>query len=236
MEKLFVVSDIHGHYTLLKEALEKSGFDKDNPEHKIICLGDYFDRGSENKLVLKFFEQLKNKVLLKGNHEELFLKLLETGKVLPHHYMNGTIQTLQEFFGKYCIDPNDDTVDFSGKTSDVKRICDFINETVNYYETDEYVFVHGFLPAVDYNKATEEDWQKARWLRWSEKYTGERPLKNKTLVCGHMPTLIARLFDYSRPMGDASIFYGNGLIALDAGTADSKQINVLVIEKNTKEV
>ena len=51
-----------------------------------------------------------------------------------------------------------------------------------------------------------------------------------------MPTLIARLFDYSRPMGDASIFYGNGLIALDAGTADSKQINVLAIEKNTKEV
>ncbi len=236
MEKLFVVSDIHGHYTLLKEALDKSGFEMDNPNHKLLCLGDYFDRGSENKLVLKFFERLQNKVLLMGNHEELLLKLIETGKVLPHNYINGTIQTLQEFFGKYCIDPADDSVDFSGKTSEVKRICDFINETVNYYETDEYVFVHGYLPAVDYKKATEEDWQKARWLRWSEQYIGERPLKNKTLVCGHMPVLIAKLFDSTRPMGDTSIFYGNGIIALDAGTADSKKINVLVIEKNTKEV
>ncbi len=236
MEKLFVVSDIHGHFTLLKEALDKSGFDKNNPEHKLICLGDYFDRGNENKLVLKFFEQLKNKVLLMGNHEELFLKLLETGKVLPHHYINGTILTLQEFFGKYCINPEDDSVDFSGKTSDVLRITDFINETINYYETDDYVFVHGYLPTGDYKKATDEDWQKARWKRWSEEYTGERPLKDKTLVCGHMPVLIAKLFDYTRGIGDTSIYYGNGLIALDAGTADSKKINVLVIENNTKEV
>ena len=51
-----------------------------------------------------------------------------------------------------------------------------------------------------------------------------------------MPVFIARLIDSSRPMGDTSIFYGNGIIALDAGTADSKKINVLVIENNTKEV
>ena len=236
MEKLFVVSDIHGHFSVLKNALEESGFDKNNPDHKLICLGDYFDRGNENKLVLKFFEQLKNKVLLMGNHEELLLKLLETGKVLPHNYINGTIATLQEFFGKFCINPEDDTVDFSGKTSDVKRITEFIEETVNYYETDEFVFVHGFIPDVDYKIAREEDWQKARWKRWSEEYTGERPLKNKTLVCGHMPVLIARLIDNTREIGDTSIFYGNGLIAIDAGTADSKKINVLVIENNTREV
>lgn len=236
MEKLFVVSDIHGHFSVLKKALEDSGFDKNNPDHKLICLGDYFDRGNENKLVLKFFEQIKNKVLLMGNHEELLLKLLETGKVLPHNYINGTISTLQEFFGKYCINPEDDSVDFAGKTSDVRRITEFIEETVNYYETDDFVFVHGYLPEVDYKLASEEDWQKARWKRWSDEYTGERPLKDKTLVCGHMPVFIARLIDNSRPIGDTSIFYGNGLIAIDAGTADSKKINVLVIENNTKEV
>ena len=92
------------------------------------------------------------------------------------------------------------------------------------------------MPDIDYKNATEEAWQKARWKRWSQEYTGERPLKNKTLVCGHMPVLIARLFDYSRGIGDTSIFYGNGIIALDAGTADSKKINVLVIDNNTKEV
>ena len=34
--KYFVCSDIHGFYTEWMTALKNSGFDKDNPEHKII--------------------------------------------------------------------------------------------------------------------------------------------------------------------------------------------------------
>ena len=98
---LFVVSDIHGHYTLLKNALDKAGFDKEDPNHLLVCCGDYFDRGSENVAVLKFFERLKHCVLLRGNHEDMLLKLLYTGKVLPHHYINGTMQTMTDFFGKF---------------------------------------------------------------------------------------------------------------------------------------
>ena len=101
MKKLFVVSDVHGHYTLLKEALDRAGYDKDNKDHLLICCGDYFDRGDENIEVLKFFERVKNKVLLRGNHEDMLLKLLQTGKLLPHHYINGTISTLRNIFGKY---------------------------------------------------------------------------------------------------------------------------------------
>ena len=78
-KKLFVVSDVHGHCTLLKQALAEAGFDKENPDHLLICCGDYFDRGEENVEVLKFFEQLKHCVLLRGNHEDLLLKLLDTG-------------------------------------------------------------------------------------------------------------------------------------------------------------
>ena len=57
---------------------------------------NYFDRGNENVEVLKFFERLQNKVLLRGNHEDLLLKLLQTGKVLPHHYINGTMRVFPE--------------------------------------------------------------------------------------------------------------------------------------------
>ncbi len=234
-KKLFVVSDIHGHCALLKDALEKAGFDKDNAEHLLICCGDYFDRGSENVQVLKFFERLKHKVLLKGNHEDLLLKLLQTGKVLPHNYINGTMRTLEDFFGKYFINPADDTIDFSGKTRTVDRICDFIGETVDYFETDKYVFVHGWLPenAVTPDSRQNADsaaWETARWTKWTEKYLEGRPLKDKTLVCGHVPTFYANRFDCTRDKANADIFYGNGLIAIDAGTFDSKQLNVLVLE------
>jgi len=235
IKKLFVVSDIHGHYTLLKESLDKVGFDNENEKHILICCGDYFDRGNENFEVLKFFERLKHKVLLRGNHEDLLLKLLQTGKVLPHNYINGTLITLENFFGKYSIDPADDTICFSGKSRMIDRVCAFIEETVNYFETDKYVFVHGWLPEkaetpVARQKVSNEDWEKARWTKWTDKYNGEKVLSDKTLICGHMPTFYANKFDDTRQKDCSDIFFGNGLVAIDAGTYDSKQINVLVLE------
>ena len=236
-KKLFVVSDIHGHYTFVKDALNEAGFDNDNPEHLLICCGDYFDRGRENLDVLKFFERLKHKVLIRGNHEDLLLKLLQTGKVLPHNYINGTMQTLTDFFGKYSINPIDDSIDFSGKTRMVDRVCEFIDETVNYFETENYVFVHGWLPekikaSEEFQRVNDNAWEQARWIKWTEKYDGDRPLAEKTLICGHMPTFYAKKFDKDRDNNNSDIFYGNGLIAIDAGTFDSKRVNVLVLEDN----
>lgn len=234
MRKLFVVSDIHGHYTLLKAALDEKGFDENNNDHVLVCCGDYFDRGSENLQVLKFFERLKNKVLLRGNHEDLLMKVLDQGRLQPHNYINGTLQTITEFFGNNVIDPVDDSLDLSGKSRTVDRIVEFIEGTADYFETEGHVFVHGWVCGDTREKrqaASKEAWERARWVKWTEKYDGERPLKDKILVCGHMPTLMARLIDPSRPMGCADIFYGNGIIAIDAGTYDSKQVNVLVIEE-----
>lgn len=235
MKKLFVVSDIHGHYTLLKAALDKAGFDKDNPGHLLICCGDYFDRGDENMEVLKFFERLKHKVLLRGNHEDMLQNLLQTGKLQRHHYINGTISTLRNIFGKYSIDTENDNIDFSGKTSITKRLCEFIEETVDYYETEKYVFVHGWMPENALTpearkKAGQEAWEKARWVRWNEQYVGLRPLEDKILVCGHVPTWYANALDPSRGKNCFDIFHGNGIIAIDAGTADTKQVNVLVLD------
>lgn len=235
MKKLFVVSDIHGHYTLMKEALDQAGFDKEDPNHLLICCGDYFDRGTENVQVLRFFERIKHKVLLRGNHEDMLLKLLKNGKLLPHHYMNGTLNTVWNFFGKYAIDPERDVIDFSGKTGTVDRLISFIEETVDYYETDKYVFLHGWLPhggetEAGRREADKAAWADARWWRWNMEYTGERPLPDKTVVCGHVPTWYAKTFKKDRKENDYNIFYGNGLIAIDAGTASSRQVNVLVLE------
>lgn len=233
--KIFVVSDIHGHCSILKEALENAGFQKENAEHLLVCCGDYFDRGTENLETLKFFERLKHKVLLRGNHEDLLLKLLQTGKIQPHHYINGTMNTLEEFFGKHFVDPADDTIDFSGKTSTVDRIFEFFDELLDYFETENYVFVHGWVPSgcntsEDLKKIPKQKWEEARFMRWTEKYDDSPPIESKTLVCGHMPTFYANMGDKSKNIYD--VFYGNGLIAIDTGTTDTKHINVLVLEDN----
>ncbi len=233
--KIFVVSDIHGHCTPLINALAKAGFDKNEPSHLLVCCGDYFDRGDESLEVLEFFEGLPRKVLLRGNHEDMLMKLLTTGMMLPHHYVNGSQNTLKSMLGDFSIDPIGHTVDFSGNSQIVERFCRFIRSTVDYFETRNYVFVHGWLPE---NVKTPEalravpsgHWDAARIEAWVKHYNGTPPLPGKTLICGHVPTFLAGPHDPDRDESNADIFYGNRLIAIDAGTADSKQINVLVLE------
>ena len=142
------------------------------------------------------------------------------------------------FFGKYCIAA--DTVDFSGKTRILDRICEFILGTKDYFETEHYVFVHGWLPVhtgaecaeirQDWRSATKEDWRKARWTKWTEMYETCDRLPNKTIVCGHVPSFFANKFDPSRSAENADIFYSEGLTVIDAGTFTSGKVNVLVLE------
>ncbi len=234
-KKLFVTSDIHGHCTLLKEALARAGFDPAREDHLLVCCGDYFDRGDENDGVLRFLEGVDNKVLLRGNHEDLLLDLLYSGKFQQHHFLNGTMNTVENFFGKYAVSPGDATIDFSGKTRIVDRLCDFMENTVDYFETKNYVFVHGWLPLAaktlqDRKEVSKQLWKKARWEGWHQHYQNKAPLPDKILVCGHIPTSYAARFDLKRAPADYGIFYGCGLIAVDACTAVSGRINVLVVE------
>ena len=44
--KCFIVTDVHSFYDEMMLALDKKGFDKDNPNHVFISLGDLLDRGT----------------------------------------------------------------------------------------------------------------------------------------------------------------------------------------------
>ncbi len=222
--KLFVVSDVHGYAGLLKEALQKAGYDPKDDHHLLICCGDLFDRGTENMEVLKFFENTERKVMIKGNHEERLLEILDTGHLGQHDVMNGTIETIREFFGKYSVMNLYDPIDFSGKTGMIRRLSDLIGEMRDYYETEHYIFVHGWLPnegktvLSDWRHASERQWSTGRWTRWTKGCEMSGNKEHKTIVCGHYPTL------------DSEIYYGDGFISIDAGTSTEKKINVLVID------
>lgn len=45
--KYYVTSDIHGFYTRFHEKLEQAGYFTDPEPHKLLILGDLFDRGRE---------------------------------------------------------------------------------------------------------------------------------------------------------------------------------------------
>ena len=109
--KYYVFSDVHGYYSLLKNELDKKGFDINNKNHMLISIGDNFDRGPENYQMYEFLVEMKklNKIILvKGNHEDLFLRMLYQRKASYVDITNGTYDTLIQFTKKYSnTDPED---------------------------------------------------------------------------------------------------------------------------------
>ena len=85
--RYYVISDVHGYYTQMKSALEKAGFFSDTTPHKLIMLGDLFDRGHEAKQLQQFIlEQMEQDkiILIRGNHEDLFVELVTTDAGMPY--------------------------------------------------------------------------------------------------------------------------------------------------------
>ena len=164
--KNFVVSDIHSFYTPLITALKEAGYDKDNPDHRLIVCGDIFDRGDESLEVYNFLRSIpkERRVLIRGNHEYLFKSCVRKFLPAPHDFTNGTVNSVctlaqnekeaENFYNVACTDPyNIEKQEEIWKklTSNpiFKEIIDWIfnsGEWVDYYEYKEYIFVHSFIP------------------------------------------------------------------------------------------
>ncbi|MBQ7827977.1 MAG: metallophosphoesterase [Clostridia bacterium] len=233
IKTIFAVSDIHGHYTQFKKALEESGFERGCDDHLLVVCGDCFDRGRENKAVLEYLEGIDNKVVIRGNHEDLLLDALDTHKISYYDVHNGTDITIEEFLGADAID-RDGTI--KRGTAGEKRLRSFIGGMVDYFETKNFVFTHGWIPLDDRGRtdgwrvATPRGWRHARFSEWTEMYTKGMTLPRKTIVCGHRSASYGHLFDPKRAASDSTPFFGEGMAAIDALTVLSSQVNILLIE------
>lgn len=195
MKKYFIISDIHSFYTPMIEALNEQGYQKDNPNHILIVLGDLFDRGDETIEVYNFLSSIhrKRRILIYGNHEQLFLELLNKKFPDKHDFSNKTVKTFCQiannelikkgifekqyddnelyysYFGYYMdISPIDVWKEIRElvKQSDVAKFIKSKFNWVNYYEFGYYIFVHSFIPTK----------LKAKYLkRFGEGYYSEEP-------------------------------------------------------------
>lgn len=243
-KKLFVVSDIHGHGSLLREALAAAGFDAADPSHILVCCGDLFDRGTENRAVYDFITALPRKVLIRGNHDERLAEILTEGRMNICDIRNGTDLTLEEFFGDGSVSEYGE-LRLPPHSETAERLLALVGGMANYYETEHYVFVHGWIPTVpgvkplcpraDWREADARAWKSARFTEWTQLHGVNDMLPGKTVVCGHRPTYLAYTFDPARTLGDSSVYYGEGMIAIDAGTIRSGRVNVLVLEEEITE-
>ena len=87
MSRIYAMSDIHGHYDLLRERVEQIkqlqiSRVEESTADKILFLGDYIDEGPDGFQCLKLIRDLQNKfpgrvIVIKGNHEQWLLNYLD---------------------------------------------------------------------------------------------------------------------------------------------------------------
>lgn len=248
--KYYVVADVHGFYSILKAELKKAGYFDDPEPHKLIVLGDLFDRGSEAKELQDFILQLMENdevILIRGNHEDLFQEMVTEDEGLPysHHVSNGTYDTALQLTGYDPVLAQIRHFDFADEAKKTPYYQVIMRAMLNYYETEHYVFTHAWIPCIKerngqysaystWREASEREWMNARWINGMEAAQTAAD-EDKTVVCGHWHAsyghskLEGKCSEFG-PDADFSPYYGPGVIAIDACTAHSKQINVLIIE------
>ena len=112
-----------------------------------------------------------------------------------------------------------------------ERLRRLLGDMKNYYETENYLFVHGWIPfRQDFRTACTKDWQSARKIGWNEFYGENEILPDKTIVCGHIPTRAAYAFD-DWALSDHGVYKGNGVLAVNGGVEGCGKINVLILKE-----
>ena len=121
----YVVSDIHGNYSLFVKLLKKIKFSR---KDEMFVLGDIIDKGKDEiKLMNLLFGELQdNVVVLAGNHEYEFIKFV-TDLIYNDASDEKILQECKKFLNTE------------------KLTCQDIDNIMNmpfYFEEDEFVLVH----------------------------------------------------------------------------------------------
>ncbi len=216
--RTLVISDIHGDHDRFINLLSKAAYHPVND--RLILLGDYIDRGPEPINVLQKVAGLSRNgevIILKGNHEDLFLNAWKESKLrggksiigddrryhhLMLHYLNGgevtwsQLRLMPELFQA--------------------EVMDFISTLPSIHVSGEYVFVHA---GIDVSAGLDE--QEERTLLWSRDFIKGPPLPGKVVVFGHTPT-----YQISE---EERIWFGDGKIGIDCGASMGGRLACLEI-------
>lgn len=260
--KYFVSGDIHSFFENWMQYLEQAGFELDNPNHKIIICGDLFDRGDETLECFEFVKRLAAQdrlVYVRGNHEDLLFDCVNEIRrrfdISRHHISNGTLKTVAQIADTNQYDVLCNCYDQNKFDTKVAEVLNFISEnTVDYFELGDYIFVHGWVPCDSSDPSkyharknvtlAEKDtwndkWDNARWLNGMECWNQKAIPEGKTVVCGHWHTSWGHFRFHghdeefpSLSKKDARLsfkpFVEDGIIALDGCTAYTGLVNVAV--------
>jgi len=202
MERIFAVGDIHGCLDKLVSLMDI--IDVDLKKETLVFMGDYIDRGPHSKEVVDYLIDLASGgnrvVFLKGNHELMLQNYLSGEDKLSFLY-NGGEATL----GSYMK---------SGGLNEANLIppehLEFFDNLRLYYETENYIFVHGGLKA-NIPLEHQDEWDML-WIRDEFIYSDFD--FGKLVIFGHTPFREPLILDNKIGI-DTGAVYGNKLTCVE---------------------
>ena len=214
---IYAIGDIHGKFDLLKRlysAILKDIDASGDADNTIVFLGDYIDRGRQNRQVLDFLKYLEDfdgveHIFLRGNHEDIFKEAMEKPRVEWARRM-WTQNGGQAFLNEVGMD-----FDYFVNTFAWQPYVNWMKYKLeDYYETEDYVFVHGGLDIRKTNMKDQEG-ESMRWARHTDK-DWYRTF-HKLVVHGHTPNADVQV-DINRINVDTSWSYSKypGIVNLTA--------------------
>lgn len=258
--KYFVFSDVHGCYNELIKSLNKAGFNEFDDNHKLVFLGDAFDK---NRNDYEMYIFLRNNVRsdkliwVMGNHDLYLLNVLRNKKINKFCY--NTVMNI----GKGL---NDSLCDINECIAELIKdgIYDILRNKVKYYfETENYVFAHAFIPYDKDRLMYDENWRNRKESDFCASVNNMKGFKlaikdkilvpNKTLVLGHIGAYYGNITKFNpqievdslefKSLGKKIIrncktnldyfktFIGSGVIGIDSRCFETGFVNVFTFEE-----
>lgn len=247
----FVFSDPHGNYEALITAITEMGYDAANPQHQLIGCGDYFGRAARsNSDCVDIWRYLTsphhaNKpICIRGNHESIIIDAIERRHLTETDIYNGEHNTFASFLGRY---PNQVKRDYYLQFDAAKVMMnigfyDWLKSLPWYFETEHYIFTHGFVPLQWFGKKWklsdlgDWEWNTASWAKtpdyiWTLDQTHTKI--DKTVVFGHWRAKeLNERFAGKWEEVDCDIYVDKErkLIGLDTTTALSHKVGCIILE------
>jgi hypothetical protein len=234
------------------DALECNGFDVNNEDHRLIVCGDAFYSGPQPGELFVFLRGLSEKgrlIFIYGNHDIELLDNLKAKRFTRPANRRCAELIVQHMTQKTGL-AEDVLISECGRLGFTR----FLSEVpVWYYENEDYVFTHGFIPTEkraykpDWRDATEREWRTAAArgdaMMLSMRYGISEP--NRKIVCGHYSAARCYLMKNATPTDwenkiykDVSKvpaegfkpFFGDTFIAIDQSVKKTGFMNCIVLE------
>ena len=174
----FAIGDIHGCDRFLDGILAQIATRSGRDPHRIVCLGDYVDRGPGSAAVVSRLRALQvageaEVICLKGNHEDLMLRAWrDPARNLDVWLQNGGFDTLRSF-------------GVGGIEDLPAEAMGWIDRCPTSYDDGRRLFVHaGLRPGVPLAEQRDHD---RLWIR-EVFLDGDHDL-GRFVVHGHTPRL-----------------------------------------------